>query len=93
MKQLSYSEHAGIELQYTNCGHGNLVSEICVLLFIKQWRVTYASVGIAVSIFANHVIHEYYYQLFYQVVFQEPLKTSLYIEQNCDLRCITLLVI
>jgi hypothetical protein len=59
MKELPYSEHADIERQCTNCRHGNLVPEICVPLFIKQWRGTYASVGIAVSIFVNHVIAEH----------------------------------
>jgi hypothetical protein len=59
MEQLANSEHADIERQFTNCCHSNLVPEICVPLFIKQWRGTYALIGIAVSIFANHVTAEH----------------------------------
>jgi hypothetical protein len=59
MKQLKYSEHADVERQCTNCRHGKLVSEICVPLFVKQLGGTYASIGIAVSIFVNNVIAEH----------------------------------
>ena len=58
----------------------NLVPEICVSPFVKQWRGTYSSVGFAVSIFINHVIAEHWYHLSYSVAFQEPPKTSLYTE-------------
>jgi hypothetical protein len=39
--------------------HINLVPEIYEPLVIKLWRGNYASVGIAVSTFVNHVIAEH----------------------------------